>query len=228
VRNCWRAVHVRSPRGRGGVVEKLHVSNMAIHTLEEMAVKVSHYYDSVALEGRFMIKAAANRHNLEIARSRKVAVDEGTPTFRDFVFSGLTMERVREVALVEGLPERYIRGIRFENIAAGHAIAGVSCTLASDVTISNLSVGTLEAPAVDAREVERLEVRSLQCGEPQATTPLIWMDSVNSAFITGCNVGDAGPGFEWLHQDQCKRVVLAANNVPEPKPAGRPPKSGGG
>jgi hypothetical protein len=220
IRDCTRGVHVRSPRGRGAAVEKLRVSNVVFDGIEEMAVKVSHYYDSVKMEGHDLHGSPASRQNLEIARSRKAPIDAGTPSFRDFSFSGLTLGRVREVAVVEGLPERFIRGLRFDDVTVAHARGGITCAMVADVSISNFSAGSLDGPAVDARDVERLEVHQLRCPRPSGEAPAVWLDNVAGAFLHGCNVAAGGHPFEWLRQEQCRGVTLYGNNVPGPIPAG--------
>jgi hypothetical protein len=214
VSECLRGMHIRSPRGRGGVVESLHVSNLVIDRIEEMAIKISHFFDSVRMEGHYIPAANASRQNLELARSRTAPVDEGTPTFRDFVFCGLTVGRVQDVALIEGLPERFIRGVRFESLTVLQATGGISCTMVADLGISDCSINGVETPAVDAREVERLEIHRLRCAHPQTKAPLIWLESVSRAFIHGCNVADPGGAYEWMRQAQCKEITLGANNVP--------------
>jgi polygalacturonase len=220
--DCFRGVFIRSPRGRGGVVERVRVSDVIMNGLQEMAVKVTHYYDSVRMEGRY-IREAWNRHNLETARSRVAPVDVGTPTFRNLSFSGLSLGKVREVAQVEGLPERYISQVTFQDISVTDASAGISLVLTSDVTVSNLSVVTMEGPALDAREVQRLEVHRLRYGKPQLESPVVWLGSVTGAFIHGCHVPDPGGGFQWLRQEQCKAVVLGDNHTPgRPADVGRP------
>jgi hypothetical protein len=225
IHECLSGVYIRSPRGRGGVVEKVRVTNLVIDHADEQAIKLSHFFDSVKLEGRYGYKNGPGRSNLETARSRKAPVDIGTPTFRDFAFSGLTLGKVREMALVEGLPERFIRGIVFENITASHAAGGLSCTMTAEVSISNITVNTLEAPAVDARDVERLEIHRVRCGRPTSAVPFVWLENVAGGFVYGCDVGEAGPAFEWLHQEQTRDVAIAANKVPTPAPAA-PKKAG--
>jgi polygalacturonase len=213
IHDCLSGIRIRAPRGRGGVVENVRVTNVVIDHAEEMGIKVSHYFDSIRSEGRY-IKSGPTRGNMEIARSRKAPIDEGTPTFRDFTFSGITLTRAREVALLEGLPERFIRGVVFEDITAAKTGGGISCTLAGDITISNFAIDALEGPAVDAREIERLEVYRLKCPRVPAEAPLIWMDNVARAFVHGCNVGEGGRSYDWLQQEQCREVALVANNVP--------------
>jgi hypothetical protein len=188
-----------------------------------MAIKLSHFFDSVRMEGKYgLYPTAGRRSNLETARSRRAPVDEGTPCFRDFEFSGLSLGRMRDVALLEGLPERFIRGISFQDIAARQAKAGIYLSMVGEVSISNLSVGSLETPVVDARDVERLELHRLRCATPSAAVPAVWLENVADAFVHGCYVGSAGPGFEWLRHQQSRAITLTDNSVPAPPkgPAG--------
>jgi hypothetical protein len=221
IHDCLSGMYVRSPRGRGGVVERVRVSNVVIDGVTEMGIKLSHFFDSVRMEGKYgLYSHQGRRTNPETARSRRVPVDEGTPCFRDFEFVGLTLGRMRDVALLEGLPERFIRGITFQDISARQAKAGIYCSMVAEVSIGNFTVGGLETPAVDARDVERLEVHRLRCATPSASIPSVWLENVAEAFIHGCYIGHAGPGFEWLRQQQSRAVTLTDNSVPTKTPAG--------
>jgi hypothetical protein len=220
--DCLSGMHVRSPRGRGGVVERIRVSNLVIDNVTEMAIKLSHFFDSIRMEGRYgLYPTAGRRNNPETARSRRVAVDQGTPCFQDFEFSGLMLGRMRDVALLEGLPERFIRGISFQDIVARQAKAGIYCSMVAEISISNLTVGSMETPAVDARDVERLEVHRLRCPTPSPAAPAVWLENVADAFVHGCYVGSGAPGYEWLRQQQSHTVTLADNSAPVKTPAAR-------
>jgi polygalacturonase len=204
-------LHVRAPRGRGGVVERLRMSNVVMDGVSHTALKISHFFDSVGMSS---IKGDPNRRNLELARSRHAPVDIGTPTFQDFVFSGLTIARTEELGLVEGLPERFIRGLAFQDITAAETRGGLSLCMAADVTISNFTTGTLESAAVDAREVQGLEVHRLRSQRPYAGAPAIWLENVSDALIHGCHVADPGPPYQWIRQEQSHAVALVGNHAP--------------
>jgi polygalacturonase len=218
VEDCYRGMHIRSPRGRGGVVEKLQVDNLVFDQIDDIVIKVSHFYDSVRMEGRHAFRTQPGRTNLEIARSRKAAVDEGTPSFRDFTFSNLTLGRVVDVAVFEGLPERHIQRLVFQNVTATHARGGIACSMTNDVSISNVVVDSLETPVLDARDSQRLEIHRLKCARPAADGPAIWLENVAGAFLHGCDIGSAGAGFAWCRQEESRGIAFGANNVP-PLPA---------
>jgi hypothetical protein len=211
VRECKNGIHIRSPRGRGGFVDQVRVSNLVMDQVAEAAVKITHFYDSVRME---VFGGGSVRRNLELARSRRAPVDEGTPSFRQLVFSGLTLGHVGALALIEGLPERYIRGVILEDIQAAAAKGGISCAMVSDITISNVRLGALETPAVDAREVERLEVHRLHAPHPPEA-PAVWLENVTGAFVHACEVlGQPPLGYVWLRQEESHGVTVAANSVP--------------
>jgi hypothetical protein len=140
---------------------------------------------------------------------------------RNLVYSGLTMGKVAQVALFEGLPERYARRLVLENVTVAQATAGVSCSMAADVRIDNFNVGVAESAVVDAREVEGVEVHRVRSSRPRDGAPVVWLENVAGAHLEGCSVSDAGPGYEWFRQEQCRGVTLAANGAaPAQKPGG--------
>jgi polygalacturonase len=219
IQDTMEGLHFRAPRGRGGVVENIRITNVVLEDVAKIAVKLTNFWDSIRMDGPFGFKVTQVRGNPETARSRLLPVDEGTPTFRNFSFSGLTVGKAATLALIEGLPERYMTGVSLHDINFIHGSAGIFCSLASDVSIGNVTVDTLETPAVDAREVQRLEIHRLRCSRPRRDIPLIWLENVSSAFVHGCNVGDPGPGYGWLRQEQSKDVVLSDNRFPAAAPA---------
>jgi hypothetical protein len=204
------------------VVEKVRLSNVVIDRIDDVVVKISNFFDSIRGEGRGG-RIALSRSNVELARSRKEPVDEGTPTFRGFTFSRLTVGRAKGLALVEGLPERFIHGLTFQDISLTEVPSGIFCTMAADVAIDGVTMGALQDPAVDAREVERLEVHRLRCRQAPPDAPVVWLENVARAFIHGCDVGAAagkaaGP---WFDQEQSREIILAANNAPALPAKGR-------
>jgi polygalacturonase len=208
IESCLSAIRIRSPRGRGGVVERIRVSNLIVDQADENVIKVSNFFDSQRSEGR-SIQNRLGRGNIEVARSVKAPVDIGTPTFRDFSFSGITVGRAREIALLEGLPERFVHEVAFQNISAERLKGGVFCAMAAGVSISNLRVDALETSMVDAREIEGLEIHGLRCAHPPTGAPLVWMEDVSRAFIHGCDA--AAP--KWVQHERCRDVTIAANRV---------------
>jgi polygalacturonase len=217
IQDCMEGLHFRAPRGRGGVVENVRVSNVVLEDVAKIAVQLTNFWDSLRMDGPFGFKTNQVRGNPETARSRLLPVDDGTPTFRNFSFSGLTVGKTAGLALIEGLPERFMTGVSLQDITLIRGTAGIFCSLAADVSIGNLTVPTLDTPAIDAREVQRLEIHRLRCSRPRRDVPVVWMENVADAFVHGCDVGDPGPGYTWLRQEQSKNVLLSDNHIPAPR-----------
>jgi hypothetical protein len=208
---CTNGIYIRSPRGRGGVVEKVRVSNLMLDNIGQVGLRITHFFDSVRMG---VIKGGSARRDLEISRSRKAPIDEGTPAFRDFTFAGVTMGKVGDAVLVEGLPERFVRGLSFQDISVAQASGGVSLALVGDVAIDNLTLGGVQSAAIDAREVERLELHRLRLPNPAPDVPAVWLENVNGAFIHGCQVTSPAAGYQWLRQEQSTDLTLEGNVVP--------------
>jgi polygalacturonase len=213
-------VHVRSPRGRGGVVERIRVHNLVMDGIESSAIVVSTFFDSVRLMGLFG-EGPSPKGNPETDRTIALPVNEGTPTLRDLSFSGLHIGAAAGVAVVEGLPERHVEGVSFRDVHVRTTKAGILCSRADDVSVEGLAINPGEGPAVSARHVRRLEVQGLRCVRGNPRVPLVVLAGVQDAFLHGCHVSQ--PGVELLRLEGSANgdVVTAANKLaPAPKPAG--------
>jgi hypothetical protein len=221
ITNCRTAIYIRSPRGRGGVVERVRVSNLVVDHLSEAAIKLSHFFDSLRMEARFG-EGPSEAGNVEVDRSIKPAPDVGTPEFRDIEFSGISIGETADVAIVEGLPERFIHHVAFRDLTALRAKAGISCQRAADVVISGLTVNPTIAPAVDARDVERLEVSRLRSSRPHPQLPAVRLENVAGSLISACSVV-TGPGGFVRREGQLNRGITEVDNsVTMAKAAGAP------
>jgi polygalacturonase len=209
VTQARHGVYLRSPRGRGGVVERIRVENVVIDRVTERAIRASHFYDSVRGDGAY-VKLADPRGNREMDRSMRQPVDEGTPTFRDLEFTRLSLGAMKGVAIFDGLPERYISNVRLGEVNAPQVAFGVSCARMVGVSIDALSVGQLQHPAIEALLVDDLEIHRLRCWRPPVTGPVVRLVSVRRAFVHGCDVGTAGTAFV-LGEGDGDRPRVAAN-----------------
>jgi polygalacturonase len=215
VTGCELGFYIKSPRGRGGIIERFRASNVVLDPLAGPAILVTNFFDSVRLDFGYYRGKVPPKVTHETDRASKPPVTEGTPTIRELEFTGLTLGEVAELAVIEGLPERYIQGLSIRDVAAGRAKAGVSCTRASDVSLSGITLNPVESPAVSARDVERLEIHRLRCARPNARAPLVQLENVAGAFIHGCdaNVGNDRDAFVRQKGDKNRAVVVANNNI---------------
>ncbi|MBE7171230.1 MAG: glycoside hydrolase family 28 protein [Williamsia sp.] len=99
----------KTTRGRGGVVEKIWVSDINMKDIAGEAVLFDMYYaakDPVPLAGE----------KREAPKVETFPVTEATPQFRDFWISNIACNGAGEGIFVRGLPEMNIKNINLENL----------------------------------------------------------------------------------------------------------------
>ena len=212
ITDCRYGVHVRSPRGRGGVVERVRMSNLIFDKIGHAALMISHFYDSVRMDSLF--GDATSTGNPETDRAMKAPIGEGTPSFRDLDFSGLSLGAVPTVAVVEGLPERHIQGLVIRDVSAPQAKTGVLCARSDDMHIKGLRMNPVDGPAVAAREVERLNIEGLVCSRPGKRAPIVRLESAAGVFVHGCDIGAGAPEFVRAEGNRNRDITVTANKLP--------------
>jgi polygalacturonase len=214
VSNCTASqarygVHIRSPRGRGGVVEGIRVSNMTFDKIRESGVMISHFFDSVRMDGLFGEGQSAPG-NPETDRNVAPPVGEGTPRFRDFDFTGLTMNDVGDVAVIEGLPERFIAGVKLRDVRVTAAGGGIICRRAANIVLADVTMNAIVHPAVAARDVQGMEIHRLRAARGRAAPPLVELEHVEGALIHGCAARDSEDLVK-LRGSRNRRISLEGN-----------------
>jgi hypothetical protein len=214
----------------------VRVSNVIMEQIGRSAITVSNFYDSVRNDSRGPRTAVdatslkdifdrplpeadrspspPPRGNPETDRSMSVAIGEGTPTLRNFAFTGITMHAVQAVAVLEGLPERFLRNITFNDIDITEARTGLFCWRIANLRLSGLGFDGSEGLAVTAQDVQRLEIHRLSVSSGPRRC-VVQLENVDGAFIHGCDVAAAGPQFVRQVGDACKGVVTTGNSGTE-------------
>jgi hypothetical protein len=215
VTRCNNGISIRSTRGRGGVVERVRVSNVVMDGLRRYGINIVQFFDSVRQSLVFPGDPPPQAPTPETNRAISVPVNEGTPTFRDLEFTAISIGEVPDVANIEGLPERFISGIRFQDVIVARAKGGITCSRVADLSISGLRLDPTEKPAVDARDARRLEIDRLRAMRTVAgKSPLVRLANVAGAFIHGCDVTPGPGGFVATDTGNPSREVnVAGNNV---------------
>lgn len=141
----------KSTRGRGGVVENIHIHNINMIDIPHEALLFDLFYGG---------KGAGEETEEElIARMKTVVppVTEETPAFRDIHISGITANGVGRAMFFNGLPEMPIRNINIKDVQITNAKSGIVISQAENVTIDNANVET-EGEALKVRFVKNVKV----------------------------------------------------------------------
>ena len=130
----------KTTRGRGGIVEKIYVSDISMKDIGGEAVLFDMYYaakDPVPMSGE----------NREAPKAELLPVTEATPQFRDFHISNITCNGAGEGIFIRGLPEMNIRKIYLENLTL-KVKKGADIVEATDISLKNVQLITNESKPV--------------------------------------------------------------------------------
>ncbi|MBS7563909.1 glycoside hydrolase family 28 protein [Mucilaginibacter sp. Bleaf8] len=95
----------KTTRGRGGVVEKIYIKNIAMRNILHEAILFDMYYAS---------KSPSSLEDIQDAQMPPVT--EATPQFKDFYVSNVVCNGAERGLLVRGLPEMSIKNINLQDI----------------------------------------------------------------------------------------------------------------
>ena len=141
----------KSTRGRGGVVENIHIHNINMIDIPHEALLFDLFYGG---------KSAGEETEEELIARMKTAippVTEETPAFRDIYISGITANGVGRAMFFNGLPEMPIRNIDIKDVQITNAKAGIVISQAENVTIDNANVET-EGEVLKVRFAKNVKV----------------------------------------------------------------------
>jgi polygalacturonase len=124
----------KTTRGRGGVVENIYISNIAMKDIVGEAILFDMYYaaqDPIPLAGE----------KREPPKVETLPVTEETPQFRNFYISNVVCNGAEKAIFVRGLPEMSVRNVTMENMTI-QSNKGLDMTEGSDIILKNVKLVT--------------------------------------------------------------------------------------
>jgi len=133
----------KTARGRGGVVENIHIRGIHMTAIEGSAIDFNFFYFS---EGQ--------------AATAVPPVTEGTPIFRNILFEDIISRGSKAAFTLRGLPEMPLRDITFRDVSLS-ATHGADLAYAEGIAFERVSIRATEGAALTCKEVKnsRLELR---------------------------------------------------------------------
>jgi polygalacturonase len=119
----------KSTRGRGGVVEKIHISNVRMMDIPGDAINFTLFYGG---------KSPLDETGGSI-ETNFPPVTEETPQFRDIRIENVVCHGANNAIMLQGLPEMPLRDFRLKNVFITSQ-QGVSVTDAENVVFENVRV----------------------------------------------------------------------------------------
>jgi polygalacturonase len=136
----------KSTRGRGGLVEDIHIENIRMTDIEEAAISFNLFYEGVEGSG--------------VASEEAVPVSELTPVFRGIVMRDIVCTRAEEALIVNGLAEMPLEDVRIERYEAS-ARRGALCHNAKGLTLEHVLLRAQEGPLVKLHQCQDVNLVAL-------------------------------------------------------------------
>jgi polygalacturonase len=133
----------KSTRGRGGVVEKIFVSNVRMIDIGTDAINFNLYYGGKSPQD----ETAGN------AETNLPPVNEATPQFRDIHIENVVCRGAQKAIVLQGLPEMPLQNITLKNVSITSQ-KGVFVTDADGIHFENVSVENKTGPQLNRVRVK--------------------------------------------------------------------------
>jgi len=129
----------KTTRGRGGVVENIHASNINMKDIVNEAILFDMYY---------FAKSPSDGPEA-LTKVETFPVTEATPQFKDFYIDNITCMGASKAVFIRGLPEMNIANVNMNNMVI-QANNGIDCIEATGINFKNVQLVTKEtAPVIN-------------------------------------------------------------------------------
>ena len=134
----------KTTRGRGGVVEKIWISDIVMKDIPTDAIGFNMYYG-----GQSPIVEPGQSHDTPSRAPQPV--NEGTPQFRDIHLKNIICRGAERAVQIEGLPEMPIQHVTLEN-AQITSRTGITCVDAERIELKDVRISRAVGPVITVRD----------------------------------------------------------------------------
>jgi len=174
----------KTTRGRGGIVENIHVDNIQMKDIAGDAILFDMYYmaqDPVAMAGE----------KRELPKVQTLPVTEATPQFRNFIVKNVVCSGASKGIFIRGIPEMHVKDVVLENITL-QADKGIDCQEASGITFKNVVMLSKQTdPVVDIINSDHLTFDNLAYKPDAELLFRVGGDRVQNIRIVNTDAGKA-------------------------------------
>ncbi|WNQ13233.1 glycoside hydrolase family 28 protein [Paenibacillus aurantius] len=159
----------KSARGRGGVVEDIHIERIRMTDIAGEAISFHLFYEGVEGSGT--------------ARDESHPVTEETPIFRNIQIRDVDCAGADKAFLVNGLAEMPLEGVSVRNYTAT-AREGVVCHQVNQLVLEDVTVFPTEGPLVKLHQSRNVEILRLGGAGGESDSRMLAVTGAASAHIT--------------------------------------------
>jgi hypothetical protein len=165
-KNTVNGIHIKSRRGRGGVVENIRFDNW---TMENVGQAITISDAGYQMEG-------------EAPDPGQGSVTQRTPIFRNITVSHVTINGAQGLINVTGIPEMPATGIRISDVT-GTGRRGMNAEYTDDLELHNVLLNVDSGPVFQASHSANLELDHVGTRRPLRTAPLIRLEGTPGAIV---------------------------------------------
>ncbi|NDW12979.1 glycoside hydrolase family 28 protein [Bacteroides sp. 214] len=145
----------KSSRGRGGVVENIHISDISMFDIATEPILFNLYYG-----GKSAVETLEDGDEIEKSEELPL-VDETTPAFKDIYIKDVACSNARRALYFYGLPEQNIDNINVENITV-YAKIGAEIMESTNIKLKNIQIYPEKGPALYMENVNNVTVEGFE------------------------------------------------------------------
>jgi len=187
----------KSARGRGGVVENIHISDIYMKDIVGEAILFDMYYMA-----KDPIPTAGEQRELPAIEAKPF--NETTPIFKNFTIQNVQCAGAETAIFIRGLPEAPIQQITFSNMNF-QSNKGIEIQEASQCSFSNVQVSAKNTnPLIHIMQGSRLNFDKIQFNKGAQLLCLVSGDRSNQIIFTNT-----------LHQSAEKSFSMISGATPQ-------------
>jgi len=189
----------KSNRGRGGIVENLYFTDIAMINIPTQAISFNLYYG-----GQAATEIPATDKTSKQKASTIFQVNEETPIFRNITIKNITCKGASQGVYMQGLPELNLTNIILENIDI-ESENGITSIDVNGLSIKGMRLVTKKLPVLSFTNTQNVEIEKLDI--PKTKNKYIYINGEKSKNITIRSVNPGSVG-DALIGDETERSTI--------------------
>jgi hypothetical protein len=199
-------IHIKSRRGRGGVIENIRFDNW---TMENVGQAIAISDAGYVMEGEAPDPGAG-------------AVSNRTPILRNIAVSHVTINGAQGLIEVSGIEEMPATGVRISDVV-GTGRRGMTGSYTDDLELHNVQLNVESGPAFQVTHSANLVLDDVSTRKPVVGAPVVRLEGTPSAVVRNSRAFPGTGVFLSMPEGELKDVEFEGNamgNAEKPTAAG--------
>ena len=167
-------VRFKTTRGRGGIVEKINISNIRMNNIGGAAILFDMYYMA---KDPLTVFAGKDEVSIEMQ-----PVNEGTPQFRDISITNVVCKGAETAVFVRGLPEMNINNVRMSDLSM-ETKKGLLCIEGNAISVRNSTFITTDQTVMKVQDSKNVVFDNIKTSPVQVLLNVVGKRSENITLV---------------------------------------------